>query len=147
MDISKKMLVRAIRRAEAAGMTDRTSFLVSDGNSLPFEDGSFDCTCTYGVLHHLPDPARSCLDLIRVLKRGGTFLASENNESAFRTVFDAMMRWRPLWNELAGKEPLISRSMMESWLSRLPVERRFHTMVFAAVCLQLAWQRSGRPAA
>ncbi len=43
----------------------------ADGESLPFDDNSFDYAYSWGVLHHSPDTARSVAELLRVLKPGG----------------------------------------------------------------------------
>ncbi len=47
------------------------SFLITDGERLPFPDGSFDVTYSNGVLHHTPDTAGAMRELHRVLKPGG----------------------------------------------------------------------------
>jgi SAM-dependent methyltransferase/uncharacterized protein YbaR (Trm112 family) len=129
-DISAKLVRQAIVRAEADGVADRTSFLVADCDRLPFADDSFHYVVTYGVLHHLPDPARACRDIQRVLAGGGAHLGSENNRSVFRALFDWLMRWRPLWSEHAGAEPMISEQMLRAWTRDLPVRVRCMTSVF-----------------
>ena len=129
-DISAKLVRQAIARAEAEDVADRTSFLVADCDHLPFADDSFECVVTYGVLHHLPDPARACREIQRVLTRGGTHFGSENNRTIFRAIFDWMMRRRPLWIEEAGAEPLISEAMLRAWTRDLPVHIQCLTSVF-----------------
>lgn len=129
-DISKKLIRQAMDRAEAEGVSDRTCFFVADCDRLPITDGSFNYVLTYGVLHHLPDPGRACRDIQRVLAPGGVHFGSENNCTIFRRVFDAMMRWRPLWIEEAGAEPLISEDMLREWLRGLPVTLACTTSVF-----------------
>ena len=129
-DISKKLIRQAINRAETEGVSDRTCFFVADCDRLPIADGSFNYVLTYGVLHHLPDPGRACRDIQRVLAPGGVHFGSENNRTIFRRIFDAMMRWRPLWIEEAGAEPLISEGMLREWLRGLPVTLACRTSVF-----------------
>ena len=129
-DISKKMIRHAIERARHLGTESRMSFFVADADSLPLRSGSFDYACTYGVLHHLPNPGKTYGDLIRVLGRGGIFFAAENNKSAFRGVFDVLMRMFPLWTELAGEEPLISLRMFRDWSQGLPVVLSTRNSVF-----------------
>jgi SAM-dependent methyltransferase/uncharacterized protein YbaR (Trm112 family) len=129
-DISPKLVRQAISRAEADGTADRATFLVADCDRLPFADGSFDVAVTYGVLHHLPDPARACHEIQRVLGGDGVHLGSENNRTIFRALFDRLMQWRPLWIEEAGAEPLISEQMLRAWTRDLPVRIRCTTSVF-----------------
>ena len=48
------------------------SFMISDGEHLPFSDGSFDVVYSNGVLHHTPDTAGAVREVHRVLRPGGT---------------------------------------------------------------------------
>lgn len=43
----------------------------SDGERLPFGDGTFDIVYSNGVLHHTPDTARAIEEVYRVLRPGG----------------------------------------------------------------------------
>ena len=45
--------------------------MLSDGEHLPFADGSFDVVYSNGVLHHTPDTAGSIREVHRVLRPGG----------------------------------------------------------------------------
>lgn len=129
-DISKKMIRKAIERARAEGCMATLTFFVGDGGALPIRPRSFDYVQTYGVLHHLPNPDRAVREIQGLLKVGGAHLASENNKSVFRGLFDALMRLSPLWVEEAGAEPLISRAMLEEWCAGLPVRIECETSVF-----------------
>jgi len=51
---------------------ERADFLISDGESLPFKDESFDVVYSNGVLHHTPDTAGAVREVHRVLRPGGT---------------------------------------------------------------------------
>lgn len=46
-------------------------FAISDGENLPFADGSFDVVYSNGVLHHTPDTAGAVREVHRVLRPGG----------------------------------------------------------------------------
>ena len=129
-DVSRKMVERAAARAKAEGSYDRCSFLVADANNPPFKNESFEYAVTYGVLHHLPDPGRSCREIQRLLKVRGIHFALENNKTIFRPVFDLLMKLRPIWTEEAGNEPLISSGMVEDWIAGLPAKLTTSTMVF-----------------
>jgi len=129
-DISKKMAEKATLRAKSEGVFERCSFLVADANSPPFGNDSFDHAITYGVLHHLPDPGRTCREIQRLLKVGGIHFALENNKTLFRPLFDMLMKLRPIWTEEAGKEPLISAGMVKDWMRGLPAKVTTTTTVF-----------------
>jgi len=129
-DVSRVMVSKAIERARSAGVMGRTAFFVADAHAPPLQDLSFDYVLTYGVLHHFPDPARTCREIQRLLKEGGTHFGSENNKSLLRGIFDLLMRLRPLWIEEAGKEPLISKEMIRAWVKGFPVGVQYKTSVF-----------------
>jgi SAM-dependent methyltransferase len=48
------------------------TFVLADGERLPFADNSFDVVYSNGVLHHTPDTAGAVRDVHRVLRPGGT---------------------------------------------------------------------------
>lgn len=47
------------------------SFMVSDGEKLPFRSDTFDIVYSNGVLHHTPDTAEAIREIHRVLRPGG----------------------------------------------------------------------------
>ena len=47
------------------------AFMISDGEHLPFRDGSFDVVYSNGVLHHTPDTEGAIREVHRVLRPGG----------------------------------------------------------------------------
>lgn len=62
---------RYVEHANAALGAGRTSFLVADAASLPFEDASFDAAVAGLVVNFLPDPARGVEEMARVVRPGG----------------------------------------------------------------------------
>ena len=67
--------------ARAAARNPAVSYAVSDGRSLPFEEGEFDVTFAVCVLHHV-DPAerpRFMAEAARVTRPGGLVLVLEHN--------------------------------------------------------------------
>lgn len=51
---------------------------------LPFEDASFDVTCSFKVLAHVPDIGRALKEMARVTRPGGVILAEFYNPVSFR---------------------------------------------------------------
>lgn len=49
-------------------------FRVANAEKLPFEDETFDCVCSMGVLHHTPDTPGAVDEIFRVLKPGGRLI-------------------------------------------------------------------------
>lgn len=130
IDISKQLVVKAyenFRRCRYPGPFD---FIVADATRLPFRDATFTRVLIYGVLHHLPHPDQTCQEAARVLRADGLFLSSENNESTFRWIFDLLMRWRKIWHEEAGAQPLLRSSDVMRWFSATGIQAKTRTIVF-----------------
>lgn len=129
-DISKRLVCQAAAAYRKGRHAARASFLVADASTLPFTAESFDYVLIYGVLHHLPDPARTCREVARVLRPGGSYFGSENNQTIFRAVFDLLQRLNPLWHEEAGAQPLISARELRHWFGGTGVSLQSRTHVF-----------------
>jgi tocopherol O-methyltransferase len=65
---------RARQRSQAAGIGDRTTFLVADALNMPFADESFDFVWSLESGEHMPDKQKFMQECYRVLKPGGRFL-------------------------------------------------------------------------
>lgn len=55
------------------------TFLVANGEALPFEDASFDIVHSKDSLHHMAHPEHALAEYRRVLRHGGTALIVEAN--------------------------------------------------------------------
>lgn len=76
IDLSPGML----ERARARGLT------VQEGSAtdLPFDDDSFDVTCSFKVLAHIPEIDVALREMTRVTRPGGTVIAEFYNPYSFR---------------------------------------------------------------
>lgn len=101
-DISEGMLAEPRHTASRLDIEVRTKR--SDGEELPFADGSFDLVFGHAILHHLPNPKRAFAELHRVLRPGGTiFFCGEPSRYgslparlAMRVAFAVSPAWRRL---------------------------------------------------
>jgi ubiquinone/menaquinone biosynthesis C-methylase UbiE len=78
MDLSPGML----EHARARGLDVREGSVTS----LPFEDASFDVTCSFKVLAHVPDIGKALSEMARVTRPGGVVLAEFYNPLSFRAL-------------------------------------------------------------
>jgi SAM-dependent methyltransferase len=69
-DISPGMLARLASTADGLGLDDVTT-VVTEAETLPFENESFDLVLGHAVLHHIPDLDRAFAEFKRVLRPGG----------------------------------------------------------------------------
>jgi ubiquinone/menaquinone biosynthesis C-methylase UbiE len=76
VDLSPGML----DRAKSRGLDVREG----SATELPFEDASFDVTCSFKVLAHVPDVERALREMARVTRPGGYVLAEFYNPNSVR---------------------------------------------------------------
>lgn len=69
-DLSKKSVEVARSRGSRNKVEDFITVVVAAGERLPYADESFDVVFGKAILHHV-DPDLGCLDLFRVLRKGG----------------------------------------------------------------------------
>src|ERR1700761_2768234 len=72
-DISPGMLDRLAITAKSLGL-DQVTTVVTEAETLPFEDESFDLVLGHAVLHHIPDLDRAFAEFKRVLRPGGAIV-------------------------------------------------------------------------
>lgn len=68
VDISETMIIEA---AKINAAIPNTSFLLSDGKTIPFEDGSFDRVFTVNTIYFWKHPQAYADEIARVLRSGG----------------------------------------------------------------------------
>lgn len=142
-DISKALIRQAKQRQDSLRPRARATFLVADAARFPFATDAFDYVLAYGVLHHMPDPAQTCREIARVVRLGGTFFGSENNQTVFRKAFDFLQSLSPLWHEEAGEHPLISFAKLRRWLEPAGFDLALKTSVFLPPHVVNWFRRSG----
>lgn len=77
VDVEPLLLERATRFAEDAGAGDRVEFRLVAPGPLPLADESFDIVFSKEALIHIPDKPALYAEVLRVLKPGGVFAASD----------------------------------------------------------------------
>jgi ubiquinone/menaquinone biosynthesis C-methylase UbiE len=78
IDLSPGMLEKARER----GLDVREGSVTS----LPFSDASFDVTCSFKVLAHVPDIGKALAEMARVTRSGGVILAEFYNPVSIRAI-------------------------------------------------------------
>src|ERR1700742_3944717 len=72
-DISPGMVAQPARPAATLRL-DNVTTVVTEAETLPFEDSSFDLVLGHAVLHHIPDLDRAFAEFKRVLRPGGAIV-------------------------------------------------------------------------
>ena len=76
IDLSHKMISSCRARAEEE-VTGKVSFLLGDGENLPFRDSSFDTVISECSFSLLPNKEMAARDIRRVLKSGGKLVMTD----------------------------------------------------------------------
>ncbi len=130
IDLSEPMLSLAKQKADMAGQGDSVDYILADGENPPFKDGIFDGCILCGTIHHFADPASALVNLTRKIKKGGIFYSNDPHKSALRFIFDFMMKIWPLYEDQAGKTPVISRAQMKEWLQKADIQGRIRVSIY-----------------
>ena len=72
LDITEAAIKISQQRFEHQGLNG--DFRVGNAEDLPYESGYFDCICSMGVLHHVPDTEKAVSEIYRCLKPGGRLI-------------------------------------------------------------------------
>lgn len=73
------------------------------GETLPFEDNSFDLVYGRAVLHHADNLHKFCQEMIRVLKPGGIFLAAREHVISRKRDLQTFLDSHPLHSLYGGE--------------------------------------------
>ena len=98
LDISADMISIAERNAEEYGLSDRVEYVHSSGDTMPFDDDTFDAVFTNGSLHEWSKPENTFNEIWRILKKGGRVFISDLRRDMF-----FLIKWF-LWINANPKE-------------------------------------------
>lgn len=143
VDLSRKMLARAARRARRPGQ--RVEFIQADAQRLPFRDGAFDAAVATFVFCSVPDPVAGLQEARRVLRPGGRLHLLDHVRSGWAPLGWLMDRLNPLTVRVSGAN--INRdteaNVVRSGFTMDSVDRRLG----AIVKLMRARPEGGEPTA
>ncbi len=85
-DLTHNMLKKACEKQESSGL-DNIGFLLSDVESLPFPDKSFDIVSCRFAFHHFPDPMIALREMERVCKEKIVIVDGVSSEDREKSQF------------------------------------------------------------
>jgi ubiquinone/menaquinone biosynthesis C-methylase UbiE len=110
LDLSLRMLEEA--RRKTAGQEGRVTLVWKDGLVLPFSDETFDAVCCVEALEFMARPREALRQMVRVLRPGGTLLATN------RVGLDALLMPGRSFSTQQLKGLLASLSLTEVEIKR-----------------------------
>lgn len=105
IDVEEQLVDASVELIQSAGLTGKIQFMLVEPGPLPFPDQSFDFVFSKDAMVHIPDKAALYVEVLRVLKPGGAFIAAD---------------W--LWSDGAA-----SSHVVQEWLSKGPLKFVFTT--------------------
>ncbi len=114
IDVELALVEEASARVAAKGLSHRIRFVAVDPGPLPFAGECFDLVLSKDSMVHIADKSALYREVLRVLKPGCPFVASD---------------W--LWAEGAGSSPAV-----QSWFANLPLKFEFTTPAVAAQAMK-----------
>jgi len=86
VDISAEEQRQARLEAIYAGVADHIRFVIQDARFLPWPSGNFDAVVSWNVFHHLDNPERVFVEMIRMVKPGGKLVLADFSPSGYRLM-------------------------------------------------------------
>lgn len=88
IDVSRKMLELASEQINRNKLNSSVNLIVSDIESIPFRDNSFDILSTAGVIEYLDKDVKVLSEFKRVLKNNGLLIISVTNKYSYNLILD-----------------------------------------------------------
>jgi len=94
LDISAELLKEAdkVLNKYKTHKKKNVKLVVGEGENLPFKDNSFDAVFISSTLHHLSDPEKGILELVRVLKPGKNIMVMEPNKFFIKNFVEGVFK-------------------------------------------------------
>ncbi|MBI5248141.1 MAG: methyltransferase domain-containing protein [Desulfomonile tiedjei] len=89
IDITERHLELTRRNFALRGL--RVDARECDATAICFANSTFDCVYSFGVVHHIPEPAQVLDEVHRVLKPGGAFFIGVYNKWSIFHVFSKLL--------------------------------------------------------
>ncbi len=93
IEVEPQLVARASQAVARAGLSDRIRFQEVSPGPFPFADQAFDVVFSKDSMIHIPNKPALYAEVLRVLKPGGTFVASDWLYGGGAELSEAMTAW------------------------------------------------------
>ncbi len=94
IDIEPQLIKQAVKNIREAGLSDIVQPQLVNPGPLPFSNDTFDLVFSKDSMIHIPDKPALFLEIIRVLKPGGVFVASDWLSGGGENAIPALERFK-----------------------------------------------------
>ncbi len=126
VDLSYSMLCTVENKAA----NNDCLLILCSATKLPLTASSIISVVCFGALHHISSPQKAIHEIYRVMKKGMKLQALQTNASPLRIIFDILMKLKPLWEEEAGDDNILSSKKILKWSKSLQMEYAFNYSVY-----------------
>jgi ubiquinone/menaquinone biosynthesis C-methylase UbiE len=123
IDLAEHMLLLAARNLEAAGLSDRITLEKVDAKGLPYPDASFEAVLSNSIVHHIPEPATTLSEMVRLVSPGGTLFVRDLSRPDSAEALAALVE------QYAGNEADHARKMFADSLHAALTPSEIATLV------------------
>ena len=113
VDLTPFMLQTAKYRLKASGLHDRTAWVLSRAENLPFKEGCFASATISLALRNVSDASRTLGEMARVTRPGGVVVSLD-----FARPRNRLFRFF-YYGYLLGLFPLVGRTVSKAWAATL----------------------------
>ena len=134
IDVESQLCDRAARNIARAGLTDKVELKIVEPGPFAFDDESFDVVFSKDSIIHIEDKPALFKEIIRILRPGGVFVASDwlsSENEAEKSALDEYHKISHLSFELATAKQMES-ALADAGFER--VESRDRNAWYAAAC-------------
>jgi ubiquinone/menaquinone biosynthesis C-methylase UbiE len=96
IDVEPQLRERALANIEQSGVSDRIDLRIVEPGPLPFDDETFDVVFSKDSMAHIEDKLALFLEVKRVLKPGGVFVASDWLSGSGEVAMAALNEFRDI---------------------------------------------------
>jgi phosphoethanolamine N-methyltransferase len=126
IDVEAHLIEHSRQLAADNNIAARTKFVLVEPGPLEFDDDSFDVVFSKDAIVHIPDKASFYAEVLRVLRPGGAFVASDWLRGGEDTATDRALEWLSYvhLNYQMSEAPAVEAMIREAGFSQVRLNDR-----------------------
>jgi ubiquinone/menaquinone biosynthesis C-methylase UbiE len=92
IDLAEEMLLVGRENVRRQGLRNQIDLSCCDAKTMPFADEAFGAVISNSIVHHIPEPARVFVEMVRVVIRGGLLFVRDLLRPPDQATLDRLVR-------------------------------------------------------